>query len=128
MVVNQRGPEILVLVTEVVYRIQRFRSFGYAEPLAHGTGDDVPHNHFYRNDFHFAAKLVALPERSYEMRPDSGRLQLLVNDCGNLIVDYAFIRDIGYLDFIVCGSRILVMHDYLVRFTALEYLFRFAFY
>src|SRR6516165_1251680 len=73
--VNQRIIERVGLVIVLDHRLLEGVALFAAEPLRHGTRDDISHHGFDRNDIEAFAQHLAVVQAAHKMGPDPGAFQ-----------------------------------------------------
>ncbi len=104
---DHRVVELIVLVVELDDGARQLRAFFQAQTGGDGTGGDVAHDHFQRNDLDFPDQLFAHVEAANEVSRDADGIQMIEDIFGNPVVEHAFaVNNLVFL--VVEGSRVVL--------------------
>src|SRR5579862_1999686 len=118
---DHRIAELVVLVIVLNDRAWQGRSFGDAEALRQGAGDDIADDDLDRNDLHLANELLAHVEAAHEMRRNADVGKLRHQELADAVVDDAFPGDGAALLRVESGGVVLEILDKRSGLGALEH-------
>ena len=90
---HHRVVELILLVVEFDDRTRQLCAFLDPEPGREGTGRDIPHHHFERDDLDFANQLLAHVETADEMRRHADFVEMREYIFRDAVVEDAFALD-----------------------------------